>query len=113
MKNVPGIFRYKNGYYRVRVTRDKVTYYVGMYNDFDDAQDARNEFLAKLSPEVRDRIIKKYTKEWFEDEGKKQAAKFDNLYNTQGEVDPKRQAIIIRIPRTASIDFFDNRDFPR
>ncbi len=67
-----GIYRYpKSGKYRVRATRDGITYMIGMYDDYDTARAARDTFLAQLPPP--DEIeVPRFTKQWYRIQVRKQ-----------------------------------------
>ena len=91
-----GIFRYKSGRYRVRVTRNNVTYMVGWYLDIDEAIRARDNFLLAWAKD-QNKDLPIYSSAWFKREREKQAESFRERYQQQQTkgIDRSKPVIVI------------------
>ena len=78
------------GKYRVRVTRNKVTYKLGYYDTQEEALKVKIEFLSQYELEKDDsNKVPMYSKEWFKRERQKQVASFESSYGKKAPNTPK------------------------
>jgi len=78
------------GKYRVRVTRRRVSYKIGLFDKYEDAVDAKNKFLSDYELTAEDsEAVPMYSKEWFKRERKKQIEAFTSSYKTPTGAKPK------------------------
>jgi len=71
------------GKYRVRITRHRVGYKLGLFDTMEEALKAKQDFLSEYAFRSEDvDAVPQYTKEWFKREHIKQVEKFKELYAT-------------------------------
>jgi len=96
----PGIdYWVATGKYRVRITRNKVSYKVGLFENYEDAVKAKQDFLKDFelnSDKIEAETIPMYSKEWFKRERVKQIASFKSNYST-----PTKQKPVLIVTSTS------------